>query len=200
MIRHTCPSCGGTLKLPDEYAGREGQCNHCGGRVTMPSLETPATNPRRKWYVLLSLCLILLIAYGVFTVPTRLSPEQRQVKNYLDDYASHAARILELEELTPGSIDWNEGWDSFMWDQENFQSDNADIMRVHETWILRVTTYRLTLEFSHKLNNRVKSSADPAETFDWIQENEAAPPLRLLEIGHQWDQAMEELRLMYNVR
>lgn len=36
MILVNCPSCGNALNIPDQYAGMQGKCNHCGGKVTVP--------------------------------------------------------------------------------------------------------------------------------------------------------------------
>lgn len=37
MISLNCPHCGRSLKIPDNYAGMEGACNYCGGRLVVES-------------------------------------------------------------------------------------------------------------------------------------------------------------------
>ena len=36
MVEVICPTCGHTLRIPDEYAGQSGRCNGCGGRIVVP--------------------------------------------------------------------------------------------------------------------------------------------------------------------
>jgi len=38
MIELTCPHCRADLKIPDQYAGQNGKCNHCRGKIVVPSL------------------------------------------------------------------------------------------------------------------------------------------------------------------
>ena len=40
MIRFKCPTCGGSVKCPDEYAGQTGKCHKCSSQVAIP-FESP---------------------------------------------------------------------------------------------------------------------------------------------------------------
>lgn len=44
-----CCHCGATLHVPDSYAGRDGNCNHCQGAITLPQL--PEAKARSIWDV-----------------------------------------------------------------------------------------------------------------------------------------------------
>jgi len=35
-INFTCPNCGATTEVADQYAGQSGPCAHCGKTVTVP--------------------------------------------------------------------------------------------------------------------------------------------------------------------
>ena len=35
MIEYRCPHCERVLKIPDEYLGKSGKCNHCGGKIVV---------------------------------------------------------------------------------------------------------------------------------------------------------------------
>jgi hypothetical protein len=39
MQHFICPFCRETLKIPKEYLGRRGRCNHCGGRIALIGSE-----------------------------------------------------------------------------------------------------------------------------------------------------------------
>jgi DNA-directed RNA polymerase subunit RPC12/RpoP len=45
MITFRCPSCGVTLRLPDEKAGAQGKCPRCSGRVKVPGSTQEAPPP-----------------------------------------------------------------------------------------------------------------------------------------------------------
>ncbi len=47
MIEINCPHCGFTLRIKPKYAGREGKCAKCNGRLTVPAL-TPAEPPLQR--------------------------------------------------------------------------------------------------------------------------------------------------------
>lgn len=52
-IRFTCPHCQAVRQVPEQYVGQTGQCNTCGGAITIaaPALPTLATAPQsRDWY------------------------------------------------------------------------------------------------------------------------------------------------------
>ncbi len=42
MIEFVCPNCQTLLKIPDQYAGVSGKCNHCNCRITIPARGSSA--------------------------------------------------------------------------------------------------------------------------------------------------------------
>ena len=38
VIEHVCPSCGGALRIPIEYAGQDGRCRKCNAPIVVPKL------------------------------------------------------------------------------------------------------------------------------------------------------------------
>lgn len=49
MVELSCPSCGKTLRIPDEYRGQNGKCNRCGGVVHVTAAT--AMKPVPKWKI-----------------------------------------------------------------------------------------------------------------------------------------------------
>ena len=60
MIELSCPHCGKTLRIPDQYAGQQGKCNGCGNSILVPSqlaariqqagsYVVPAISKASKW-------------------------------------------------------------------------------------------------------------------------------------------------------
>ena len=41
MIEYMCPHCGTLLKIPPQYAGQKGKCNHCNNVITVPQAAAP---------------------------------------------------------------------------------------------------------------------------------------------------------------
>ena len=48
MITYDCPHCGKHLKIPDEYAGKQGKCAGCRSLFTVPGSTPPPKAPRRS--------------------------------------------------------------------------------------------------------------------------------------------------------
>ncbi|MBN2580113.1 MAG: DUF1559 domain-containing protein [Pirellulales bacterium] len=85
-IRFTCPHCGLTTHVADQYAGQSGPCRQCGRTVVVPASPEPASAPpgygmplppKRKMgtgklvLIILACCLpVLLICGGFFTALT----------------------------------------------------------------------------------------------------------------------------------
>jgi len=44
-IQFTCPHCGKTTNVPEEYAGRSGPCAGCGNTITVPRAGSPFGAP-----------------------------------------------------------------------------------------------------------------------------------------------------------
>lgn len=52
MLKVTCPNCGESLNIPEEYAGQKGVCNKCGGSLTVPREVVlpvvPVSKPKKQ--------------------------------------------------------------------------------------------------------------------------------------------------------
>lgn len=102
MITVVCSDCGSRLNIPDQYAGQSGKCNHCGRRVSVPSLDPeraassikerhsdiPSTDKKRmhgsnlKWILLCSVLATtacVVIGYALFFREVNLPGKQARI-------------------------------------------------------------------------------------------------------------------------
>ena len=52
-VLFTCPHCQAVRQVPEQYIGQTGQCNTCGGAITITATALPSapTTPQPKaWY------------------------------------------------------------------------------------------------------------------------------------------------------
>lgn len=71
MIDLTCPHCNTYLKIPDQYAGQSGKCDHCGGAITIGVLPPPLPRKSRGhlvgWAaVVLLFCVVVFGAKSLY--------------------------------------------------------------------------------------------------------------------------------------
>ena len=74
-ISFTCPHCGTTTSVADEFAGMTGPCAHCGQTISVPGYASPetagqSTRGRRKgWSPFLALLAVILVGSCCLLVP-----------------------------------------------------------------------------------------------------------------------------------
>lgn len=103
MVELNCPTCGKTLRIPDEYRGQTGKCNACGAALLVPKSNVA---PVPKWKIgCLNVCAVLAMVFvviGIFAPKPPEPPEAAPVASGPEPTApvaqTESPKVRSLEE------------------------------------------------------------------------------------------------------
>lgn len=125
MLHIDCPNCGKTLRIPNEYIGQYGECNHCKNsfRVSVPgSNSTTNSKPVAKWLLVVVVIGVICSGVGVLLF-----------KSQEGDGVSVVSSLLSTHYPEPGDADFE--------DYGLYVYEPVPGLEASEQYVMRVRTF-----------------------------------------------------------